>query len=174
MHTFFGRSAPPWEEDPFIKIRFTGEHVKELLIAAKINLPAWMAAKELAGRLLEQKNQIPDDLQSFLVEMDRKMPKAKKGRNSHEKLFRDFHIVLLLNSVEDSGLPVTRNPDPMYAKENSRCDAMKLALESIGISLSYEAIRSIWYKKEKLKNVFKEFPSPFNPLKNNNLSVLNK
>ena len=35
MHTFFGRSAPPWEEDPFIRLRFTGERVKELLVAAK-------------------------------------------------------------------------------------------------------------------------------------------
>ncbi|MBS0272630.1 MAG: hypothetical protein JSR85_08310 [Proteobacteria bacterium] len=175
MHTFFGRPAPPWEGDPFIKIRFTGEHIKELLVAAKTKLSAWMAAKELALRLQQQKDPIPTELQSFLIETDeRTMPKRQRGRHSHEKLFRDFHIVILLNSADDTGLSITRNPDPMYGKEHSRCDAMKLALESVGISLSYEAIRSIWYKREQLKSIFQEFPSPFNLLLDKGLSVLNK
>lgn len=174
MHTFFDRPAPPWE-DPYVKIRFTGEHIKELLIAAKTKIPAWMAAKELAVRLQQQKDPIPIELQSFLIEANEKtMPKRQRGRHSHEKLFRDFHIATLLDSVEDTGIPITRNPDPMYAKENSRCDAMKLALESIGISLSYEAIRSIWYKREQHKSIFQEFPSPFKLLLDKGLSVLNK
>ncbi|MGE4574699.1 MULTISPECIES: hypothetical protein [Parachlamydia] len=174
MHTFFGRPAPPWE-DPYVKIRFTGEHVKELLVAAKTKISAWMAAKELAARLQQQKDPIPIELQSFLIEMDEKtMPKRQRGRHSHEKLFRDFHIVILLNSVYDTHLPITRNPDLMYGKENSRCDAMKLALESVGISLSYEAIRSIWYKREKHRSIFQEFPSPLKLLLDKDLSVLNK
>lgn len=175
MHTFFGRSAPPWEEDPFIRLRFTGEHVKELLVAAKTKIPAWLAAKELAARLQQQKDSIPIELQLFLIEANEKtMPKRQRGRHVYEKLFRDFHVALLVDSVEDTGIPITRNPDPMYAKENSRCDAMKLALESVGITLSYEAIRSIWYKREQHKSIFQELSSPFKLLLDKGLSVLNK
>jgi hypothetical protein len=77
-----------------------------------------------------------------------------------------------MQSVEDSGLSIDRNT---YAsKENSLCDAMRLALKSIGILRSYEAIRSIWYKREQLKSIFQEFPSPFNVLINSDFSVLNK
>lgn len=174
MHTFFDRPAPPWE-DPYVKIRFTGEHIKELLIEAKTKIPAWMAAKELAVRLQQQKDPIPIELQSFLIEANEKsIPKRQRGRHFHEKLFRDYNIALLLDSVEDTGISITRNPDPVYGKENSRCDAMKLALESIGISLSYEAIRSIWYKREQHMRIFQEFPSPLKLLLNKGLSVLNK
>lgn len=165
MHVFFDRPAPPWDEDPFVKIRFTGEHIEELLRAAKTNIAAWMAAKELARRLHQQKDSIPNNLQTFLVEMDeRAMPKPERGRRFHEKLFRNFHIALLLESVNDSGLPLARNPDPIYDKENSLCDAMKQALEEIGISLSYEAVRSVWYKRKKLKAIFQDFPSPLDLL----------
>ena len=161
MQAYFGFSAPPWEEDPFIKIRFTGKHIKELLHAAKTDTAAWQAAKELASRLQKQNDPIPYELLSFLIEADEKtMPKIKRGRSSHEKLFRNFHIILLLESVDDTDLPLTRNPDPMYDKENSRCDAMKHALEEVGISLSYEAIRSIYYKRNESKALFQNFPSP--------------
>lgn len=171
MHTYFGRPAPLWEEDPFIKMRFTGEHVTELLLAAKTKLPAWMAARELAAKLLEQKDHIPYELQLLLVD-EKSKPKRQQGRDFYDKLFRDFQIVLLLQSVEDSGLCIDRNP---YAsKENSLCDAMQLALKSIGILRSYEAIRSIWYKRQQHKSIFKEFPSPFDLLITSDLSVLNK
>ena len=175
MHVFLGYPAPPWEEDPFIKIRFTGEHIEELLHEAKIKISAWMAARELAIRLLEQEDPVPEGLRSFLVDINGKTkPKRNRGRHFHDNFFRDYHIVLLLSSVDDTHLPITRNPDPMYKQENSLCDAMKRALESIGVLLSYAAIRSIWYKRETLKKVFQEFPSPFNLLINSNMVVLNK
>lgn len=163
MHVFFDRPAPPWDEDPFVKIRFTGEHIEELLQAAKTNVVALMAAKELAQRLLKQKDHVPEKLLTFLIDIDLKSkPRRKRGKHFYETFFRDFQIVLLLASVNDTGLSITRNPDPLYKSKNSLCDAMRLALEAIGIPLSFETIRSIWHKKEQLKRVFKDFPSCLN------------
>lgn len=163
MHVFFDRPAPPWEKDPFVKIRFTGEHVEELLCAAKTNIAAWMAAKELAQKLLEQNGYLPEKLLSFLLDIDQKSkPRRQRGKHFYETFFRDFQIVLLLSSVNDTGLSITRNPDPLYKSKNSLCDAMRLALESIGIPLSFETIRSIWNKRDELKRIFQDFPSCLN------------
>ena len=158
MHVFFDHPAPPWSEDPFVKIRFTGEHIEGLLRAAKTNVAAWMAAKELAKKLLEQKDHVPEELLSLLMDIDLKnKPKRQRGKHFYETFFRDFQIVLLLESINDTGLSITRNPDPLYKSKNSLCDAMRLALESRGIPLSFETIRSIWHKRNQLKRVFQYF-----------------
>lgn len=160
MHVYFDRPSPPWNEDPFVKIRFTGKHIEELLHAAKTNIAAWMAARELAKRLIDQKDQVPQELLSLLMDTDLKnKPKRMPGKHFYKTFFRDFQVVLLLESVNDTGIPITRNPDPLYKREDSLCDAMRLALKPVGIPLSFEAIRSIWHRRENLKRIFQNFPS---------------
>lgn len=159
IKVFEGGCAPEYARDPFEKIRFTGEFLDDLLKDAQSIDVARTAARELTAIFLKQDKNIPEKLHPFLFDvLGNDQPKRKRGRHPLENLHRDVCIVMLLIAIEKMGYkPITRNTDPIYGNTRSLCDVMEAALNSLGIRLSYEAIKAIWRRRNELKKHVPEF-----------------
>lgn len=155
IKVYQGGCAPSDGVDPYVKIRFTGEFLDDLVKEAQSNDIAWQAAKELGGWFLKFDNSVPCTLHSFLVE---EKPERKQGRHPLEKFHRDLCIVMLLNGIVKAGFkPVSRNPDHVYENFFSLCDVMERALHLLPINISFAGIRAIWRKRKQLARYLPEF-----------------
>jgi hypothetical protein len=75
-------------------------------------------------------------------------PKKPSGTAAYVNLHRDTLIVRAIKSLVSPGLCATRDK----AKPGiSACDVVVEALASNGLKLSYDAIESIWTRREKLQ-----------------------
>jgi hypothetical protein len=155
IKVYQGEYAPSDGIDPYVKIRFTGEFLNDLVKEAQSSDIAWQAAKELGGWFLRFENSVPCILHSFLVG---EKPERKQGRHPLEKLHRDLCVVMLLNGIVNAGFqPVSRNPDPIYKNSFSLCDVMERALQLLPINISFDGVRAIWTKRKQLSQYLPEF-----------------
>ncbi|MEI8125746.1 MAG: hypothetical protein WCG42_08330 [Parachlamydiaceae bacterium] len=158
MIEIFSKKESPYkkikgDENPFVKLRFTGKSLTHLLQQANHDSIAWDAAKILAAIMLTQDNKLPKGLQDFVTKaLLSEGPAQKRGQNPIKKLHRDSCIVMLVAEFEKNGfLPATKCS--AFSSTLSICDAVVEAFSELGISLSYEAVKSIWDKRKSLKHI---------------------
>lgn len=138
----------PGDTNPFVKMRFTGNDLSHLLQQAKHNAIAWDAAKSLAVKINDQKDELPKELNEFILKtLTSNGPPKKRGPSLMKKLHRDSCIIMLITEFERIGfLYPTKNSSDSDAL--SLCGAVAEALEELGIPIGYNAVKSIWDKRE--------------------------
>lgn len=140
--------------NPIKEMRFTGKNITDLLPQTENDPVAWDAAKMLATKINEQGDELPKELNEFVIKtLNSNGPIKKRGPSKNKKLQRNLYIIMLILELERIDISYATKSS-CYSETLSICDAVVEVLHDLGKPIDYDAVKSVYDNRNFLNNPF--------------------